>query len=310
MTAATVGAFLLVVGGVAWRMGQPISGPESGSTEATVSYLDQPFGTQPVPGIEEEGFHNPEVSARSGERFRWTNGAAKLVVPLHGRPPKALLLSLAIGIPRPRLQIRVNGQTLIDELPSQDQWTQMLDLSAMNLGSALKLEILSDACVPAKQGKGSSDERILGVRVLAIKLISGTQGFVDVPLGVRAVPEVTESGFHRPQLDNGVPSRWTNGSARLTVPLRGQTPRVLVLTLDIPDRPGYRVRVAVNGKTLYDDQVRPYARWSVELPLAEVNLGENAEIELDSSTFVPAEVQPGSTDRRTLGVWVKQIILR
>jgi hypothetical protein len=107
----------------------------------------------------------------------------------------------------------------------------------------------------------------------------------------------------------GEPCRWTNGAGRLTVPLRGKKPHTLLLSLFIPRRPNYRLQVRVNGTTLFDDQVPSGRAWSCELPLSGVDLGDQARIELDSSTFVPAKVDPKSNDTRELGIRVKRVVL-
>jgi hypothetical protein len=143
----------------------------------------------------------------------------------------------------------------------------------------------------------------------AITLISGTQDYVNVPLGARQVPEVAEEGFHFMERDANQPFRWTNGSARLTVPLRGKRPKALELGLGIPNEKGYRVQVKVNGQTLFDDEVEPNRRWIAELPLAGVDLRDQVQIELNSSTAVPVRFSPGAMDQRRLGVNVRRLVL-
>ena len=132
---------------------------------------------------------------------------------------------------------------------------------------------------------------------------------MNVPLGGRFVLGVEESGFFDQETWNGQPCRWTNGAARLTVPLHGQTPRALALTAYIPSPPGCQVRVTVNGTKLFDGQVKPESTWSCELPLAGVELGDSARIELDSSTFVPSQVNPKLKDDRVLGIRLKRVTL-
>jgi RNA polymerase sigma factor (sigma-70 family) len=284
----------------------------------STQYLDRPLGLEEIPGIAEEGFYHPEGSPPLSEAYRWTNGAAKLVIPLNGPPPKALHVRLVLFANSPRIHIRINGQSLFEERVSSRDWSRTFDLSAMSLGSVLTLEILSDTFIPAEQEKGNTDDRTLGVRVYGVTLLSGTQGFTDVPLGVREVPGVTESGFHGPEkfrlpgMEDDRPCRWTDGAARLTVPLGGKTPRKLALSLEISNLPECRLQVKVNGRKLFDDVVSTpqwQLYWSVELPLSGVDLGDSAHIELDSSTFVPAQVGTNPKDTRKLGVRVKRLIL-
>src|SRR5262245_4508934 len=289
--------------------------PRATATKLAAGCLDMPFGAQPLAGIEESGFYGPEKSNQTA--FRWTNGAAKLVGPLQGSIPKAMHVHLILpGRPLGpggggfQVRIHVNGQSIFDErLDQQGSWTRAFDLSEMTLGDPLTLEFLSDTFVPAEKIKGSRDQRTLGLRIVGIVLLSGAKSYADVPLGVANVPEVMEAGFHGPNVNSGQPSRWTNGAASLTVPLGGKVPRLLALTLEIPDLPKYRVNVSVNGHKLFDDEVPPNDLWSTELLLEGLNLGESSHIELNSSTVVPADSDPKSLDRRKLGVNVKRLIL-
>lgn len=307
---------------LALAIAAPIVIRSRGRTEDMVaSWLDQPLGTQPLAEIVEEGFYGREVSEASGIAFRWTNGAAKLVIPLHGPPPTGLHIRLILpGLPAYRLSIQVNGKALFeDQLALNGLWSETFDLSTMTLGKELTVEIQSGSHIPANIRKGSKDERILGVRLVAITLLSGAKTFVDVPLGALETPDVKESGFLQPDFPGKQPARWTDGAARLIVPLRGKTPKALALTLEVPNKPRYQVSVTVNGKKLVDEQLEgdPTIKsilgrdWSAEVPLGNVELGDNASIELDSSTLVPGELTPahGENRGRPLGVRVKQLML-
>jgi hypothetical protein len=276
----------------------------------TYNYLDQPIGVQVLPGIDEEGFLTEEVSQSTGESYRWTGGSARLVVPVGDRPPRALFVRLGLDVPRPgKLTIKANGQPLFNgPVPEPTEWAQTFDLPGLSPSRPVVIELLSDTHVPA-QVKGNTDGRTLGVCLRSLILLSGTQEYTDVSLGVRTVPEVQETGFHNPERLGGQPCRWTDGAARLTVPLRDRRPRLLALTAEVPRPDGYRLRVTVNGQTLFEDTVKRKGDWSAELPLDGVDLGSQAVIDLVSSTFVPAEVERGSKDNRTLGVRLKRLVL-
>ncbi len=270
------------------------------------NYLDRPLGLDYLPGIEEEGLLEPEFDRGWGEPFRWTNGKARLVIPLGDQVPQALNVRLGHFVPRPvRLEIRVNGQPLFEEQVEMDlEWSRTFDLRETSLGRKVVIEVTSDTFIPP-----SNNARILGVGIRGITLLSGTQVYNNVPLGVRPLPEVAEEGFNYQEQQGGEPFRWTKGSARLTVPIRGKPPKTLSLGLGIPNQKGYRVRVTVNGQKLFDDEVEPNRRWSADLPLDGVNLGDRAEIELTSTTTVPAQLAPGSKDQRILGVNVRRLVL-
>jgi hypothetical protein len=272
--------------------------------------LGQPLGLEPTPGIEEQGLFAPEVPSGSGEPRRWTDGSAKLVLPVSDPPPRALAVRLWIPGERPvHVGIKVNGEPLCSEqAPPSCDWLRTFDLTGRGLGKAMAVEILSTTFVPADQNPGTGDFRKLGVCFQGITLFRSLKAYVNVPLGIRPVPGVGEEGFHYPE-KGSQEYRWTNGSARLFVPIRGKHPRALALSLAVPDRQGYRVKVVVNGQALRDEAVAPRSDWSAELPLDAVNLGDEARIELVTSSYVPARVTPGSTDQRELGVRVTRLML-
>jgi hypothetical protein len=285
--------------------------PDEKPAEVGVSYLDKVLGLDRIDGIEEEGFSYVETSKTwGGDQYRWTLGHAKLVVPLIDRPQS---LQVRLGVPISRkvpLRIQINDKILFDEIATvTGDWTRTFDHSTMNLGDQATIEIISDTFIPAEKHKDSTDRRTLGVCVRGITLLSGAQEFMDVNLGARPAAGVSEEGFHHQEKAADQPCRWTNGKAVLDVPIRAKTPKSLALSLDVPNRPNYRIQISVNGRKLFDDEVQWNANWSMRLPLDEVDVGKNARIEVVSSTFVPASSIKGSTDNRTLGVRVKEVML-
>jgi serine/threonine protein kinase/WD40 repeat protein len=276
---------------------------------AAGSLLDRPIGNQVVPGVQEEGLFGPETTKALGT-FRWTNGAAKLTAQLETEKPRALHVLLGMTVPRtPRVTIKVNGRTLFEEqVPVAQSWARTFDISDMRLGREMVIEILSDTYVPADINRGS-DRRTLGVCLRGITLLSGTKTFVNVPLGGAEVPGVAEDGFYHAEKGANGPFRWTNGAARLRVPLRGRTPKTLALTAEVPNRPPFHVRISIDGQKLFDDDVQPNGRWSVNLPLNGVKLADPAVVEIDTSTVVPAEGKSGNKDDRKLGLRVFRLML-
>jgi len=277
----------------------------TGDTAATLgSFLDIPLGNRSVPGVEDSGFYYDERV--KDKPLRWTNGTGRLVIPLTAKDrPQALLVEL--GLPKNRsLRITVNNRELVNEKTTEQTpwlWERMLDLSGIDLGEKVVVEILSNTSVPEK------DKRSLGVMLRGLRLLSRPPKYTDLELVGGRIPRVIDSGFYTPETFAGKPCRWTNGSARVTVPISGETPRTLAISAWIPEIPKYRVRVAINGKTLFDEQVKSNGIWSCELPLSGVNLGDSACIELDSSTFVPATVAPHPADDRKLGIRLTRLIL-
>lgn len=136
-------------------------------------HLNRPFGAEAVPGIEERGLWHTEFTKPTQhnnftkEPFRWTNGTARLVVPLSDGAPQSMKIRLGVPIPRPveRLWIKVNGESLFDEAVNMPyEWSHTFDLSNIAIGRQAVIEIISDS-FPAGDG------RILGVCVRSITLV-------------------------------------------------------------------------------------------------------------------------------------------
>jgi hypothetical protein len=134
--------------------------------------------------------------------------------------------------------------------------------------------------------------------------------YTDVNLGTMRVFGVKEEGFYGQDWSrDGQVQRWTNGTARLSVPLRGRDlPKAIKIDLASVGPRGTTIRVVVNGYELVNQKI-PGGSWAQTLNLGDGPFKEQLTIELLSDTFVPLEVIPGSTDQRTLGVYVSDIRL-
>jgi hypothetical protein len=133
--------------------------------------LEHVLGCEPVVGVEESGFFEQEQY--QGRPFRWTNGMAKLVVPIDPKaPPNALEIDFTIQKPHGSLlQVFVNGEKVFDRLARAGRLFDTLDLRAINLGQEVAIEVISDTFVPADALRGSRDPRALGVNVKGIRLL-------------------------------------------------------------------------------------------------------------------------------------------
>jgi hypothetical protein len=138
--------------------------------------LNVPLGIETVPGVEASGFYDQEIDP-SQRPYRWTDGQARLVIPLdRAKPPRALRMQLYASHPPPlpslTLRVVVNGQELFkDQLPN-GPWEKTFDLNGFELGEALTLDILSTTFMPQEvPGSKSSDARPLGIQVLGIQLL-------------------------------------------------------------------------------------------------------------------------------------------
>src|SRR5262249_38876725 len=145
-------------------------------------------------------------------------------------------------------------------------WERTLDLAGIDLGDRLVVEITGNTHVPTAGNPGQGgDGRALGVKVRAVKLLRQAGGepappgspaapsFLDGPLGSRAVPGVEDSGFYSDEQNASGAWRWTDGKARLVIPLnRNERPQALWLQLHRPKNTW--LRIAVNGRELVQEK--------------------------------------------------------
>lgn len=274
------------------------------------NHLDKLIGSIQIPGMEEEGFYATEETG--GRPFRWTNGAGKLVVPLRGAWPRAVTLMLSLSVPRPlRLVIRCNGNSLFDDtVQPQETWVRTFNARSLPRGTDMTLEICSDVFVPAWVNRNSDDNRKLGVRFLGVLLHSEEHSFLNTPFGSRIVLGIEDSGLYQPEQEtDGQLFRWTNGDARLVVPISKAQPKALAVVLDIPPEAAGRLAFFVNGRRLMDELSDPQNQWTRTFPLQQEDLAESLMIHVQSASWIPAHATAGSTDQRLLGVKIKRMTL-
>ncbi len=123
-------------------------------------------------------------------------------------------------------------------------------------------------------------------------------GTAAPPFGARRDWRTAEAGLYATELGPGWSFRWTNGAARLSVPA-DRTAESIEFHLLIPDRPDFRMRLAMNDKVLFDGPA-PAGPWVNAFPVPADSAGQ-WRVVLDSSSFVPAELG-ASDDKRRLGV--------
>jgi glycosyltransferase involved in cell wall biosynthesis len=133
------------------------------------------LGTSKVWGVEESGFHGEWDGGEClDNRRRWTNGHARLVVPIPpGAWPGRLLISLASASPTGGpLRVLVNGHE-VRSGPHAGAGGQfeILSLRGVPPDRRLVLELISDCFVPREVIDGSTDDRPLGVHVRALRLL-------------------------------------------------------------------------------------------------------------------------------------------
>lgn len=250
-----------------------------------------------------------------GIPVRWTNGNARLEVGLsQNRLPKAISVDIAStgGVKEKKIRLFVNGYELFNGQITDGGFSQIFSLAGVPLEGEerLTIELMSDIHVPSQVIKDSSDNRALGVLLKGIRLLDGIFDPINVSLGSERVIGVEESGYHGQEYLDNIPVRWTNGAAKLVVPL-DETRLPKFVGADIgPTGMGAekRVKILANGHRLFEGKL-PKEGFTQILSLSRVPLGKQLTLELLSNTHIPKEVIKESTDVRTLGVLVKSIQL-
>jgi hypothetical protein len=146
-------------------------------------------------------------------------------------------------------------------------------------------------------------------RIIGFYQIDGLpSNYMNVTLGAERCFGVLETGFHFQESIGGKPFRWTNGNAKLIVPLSLEhPPRSLRVEFFSHCPKELRLRIFLNHHEIYQGQVAT-GFWSKTFSLSGLGLGNEATIEIISDTFVPEEIIKGSLDARTLGVTVQDIL--
>jgi hypothetical protein len=164
-----------------------------------------------------------------------------------------------------------------------------------------QFEVMSPTIRPVPQAVASRDLRLALVRVTGLNTL-------DAELGPAQHWLVDETGFHNTEAQGT--ARWTDGNAILHVPLPDdESPDRLAIDLLWTGPLGATIQIYYDGHTLFNGYV-PSGEWQRTFTLpGTVRTGDDAEIRLESSTFVPVEVMEGSIDQRTLGIMVRSLRL-
>jgi hypothetical protein len=146
-------------------------------------------------------------------------------------------------------------------------------------------------------------------------LIAPCRESAPAPIPIDGILPADTSGFYDVEHFGGLAYRWTTGSAHTNfanvMPNQRYELSLLVTAGARPqDAAAPIVTVAINGKETYI--FRPDAGWSTFSTIVEpqgVNPSNGMNLDLSVPPFVPQDAIPGSTDTRSLGVLVQQIIL-
>ncbi len=136
--------------------------------------------------------------------------------------------------------------------------------------------------------------------------------FLNVGLGSEPVADVEESGFSYQEYMDDAPFRWTDGQAKLTIPIRkGDTPeavRIKLHTWRLAE-----VQIRANQQELFNGKLQ-IGRWDKVLDLRNIAIDKQLDIEIISDTYLPfgkpsGKMKKPSDDPRTLGVLVWDVRL-
>ncbi|MBI3765203.1 MAG: hypothetical protein HY277_01700 [Ignavibacteriales bacterium] len=132
----------------------------------------------------------------------------------------------------------------------------------------------------------------------------------NVTMGSELVFGVQESGFEGTEHQGGIATRWTSGSAKLSIPIAPlHKPKWLQLELDGIGPPGRKFTLFADSVVL-TNQGLPQSGLKAMYSLADVPLRDTLTLDLICDTFVPSTIYKGSNDDRTLGVSVRSVRLR
>ncbi len=148
--------------------------------------------------------------------------------------------------------------------------------------------------------EGTGDERRL------LRLGRWGKSWLGTNLAARPQDGIRESGLHRPERWEGTPFRWTNGQARLRIPLSGdERPRALDCSLVSTGPQGTHLTIRVDGATLFAGDLAP-GPWAATIPLPDQPADPDLlTLEIQSGVF-----RPDGQDARPLGVAIERIVLQ
>lgn len=272
-------------------------------------YGNVTIGHTSVAGIAERGFYGSETSPRGP--FRWTDGNARLEVPLReGYRPLSIILEIGDAPPDGSdLVLLANGVEFYRKALILPVGRLEVDLPTKMVSGTLDLEIRSGSFVPAELPGRGDDQRQLGLCLYGVTLSDQFASKGTFTLGTVPVAGVAETGFHGPEMNEAGPYRWTDGAARLDIPLPAgyRLGRIDLTILDIPPA-GTEIDVRLNGASVYRESfTEPPGIIEVPVDAREpVPEASTLCLELFSDSFHPSDLNGGS-DERTLGLRVHGI---
>ncbi|HUG48947.1 MAG TPA: glycosyltransferase family 39 protein, partial [Candidatus Limnocylindria bacterium] len=124
-------------------------------------------------------------------------------------------------------------------------------------------EVMAETVVPVPRTTQPFAPELFAIRVTGLRTLG-------VPFGGAPEWVARVSGFHRPQVMDGRPVRWTDGRGAVSIPIVDGPPAAR-LSVAIADsgRSGTHLAIIFNGTTLFEGDI-PSGPWSAELSLESV----------------------------------------
>ncbi len=254
----------------------------------------------------------------------WTNGSAgfQLEIPKQG-VPTVLKITVEAGTPgNSDLVVYANNTLVAAPNIKTYPWNGVVDLATVPISEKLNLVLLSATHTPASINPASGDKRKLGAALSLVELKrtpTSDKGpwqsisLLDKPHQQDLTPNNTESSpwsgvFNTENWHEG-PTTWTKDKATCTTLWnRSRKPRYLLLDIASVGPSGTHLSVLANDSQVVFDQLIDAPGPQI-IDLTQVPQADQLIFSLSSSTFIPAECRAESTDKRVLGIALRQVLL-
>ncbi len=252
----------------------------------------------------------------------WTKGAARYSVSIPNSDfPTAMKLSAEAADPKGAiLMVFANGSFLGVERIKKFPWSGNFDLTGIDLAGHLNLDIYSSTHIPAESNPKKSDHRTLGLALSLIELQGGDPGTAETKPNPKTAPfhqvltpgqqgDFRWSNLHNTEKWKEGPATWTKGQASCQVSWQRPLPPGYLLIEIVGTAPeGSSLSITVNETEVASVQ-KIQKNWTQLIDLAKVPAATQLEIQVNSSTFTPAQNQKDSKESRVLGVAIRQVML-
>ncbi|GAB5558694.1 MAG: hypothetical protein SynsKO_03410 [Synoicihabitans sp.] len=270
------------------------------------------LGANRIYGVQESGFQQQEFE--DGEPFRWTTGSVSLAAPwiFAKAPYQAELRVMAAAPGGADAVLAINDHVVweglipetggIFELPTEDiDWSR----------PELEIQLSTATFVPAEVYAGATDEREMGLQLSGLVFrLTPPWEMGSWEFGMGSEVRVEEQGLYGVETWGNRPARWTQGHAKFAFEISAEHPPAQISIPVVGGPPsGTDVSIFWNGTELTREEITKFPTTLV-VDLKNQPGSQMNELEIVSSTFIPAEREPGAVDTRELGVMIAPVTLK